>query len=663
MNKIFRFAMSAAAAALALVSCQRNELAEVFSGPKAKVTIGVKPEEIVESTRTFLEEDAAGAYHAKWSNSGEALGLFLGDRTAASRPFVLTAEPTDDHDPIFTGEFSLEDGTYKMFIFYPSSAFFECDDEGAVGVDLKEVQTPDTGTFDPSCDLMGWSTDRVVVENGSLVLENIPLLRPMAILRLVLNADDDAIAKDMTVTGVRMEVEEGASSNDHVILTGRPYLNDRGQITGWGTISSSVEAEIDESSLITVGEVDFNEVFLVVNATTVPAGRKITFTVEGKNLAGEEIKFERVVSKDDEDMTFQAGKINSIGLKLRDKDLVGGDKEDFSGDWLITGVKNDVTYAAVAYASGNNIKATAPLTFSADGSTITSTADLSECLMTFTKETSGDYEGMYTIMDANGMYLYAAASSSNALKAKDEPDVNAYWTVVKEEGVYSIVASKSENRNVMRFNPNGSNDALVACYASADSQNPVTLYPASMISGLTDPLITFEGDENGRVEKTVPASTTSVEFSFTKNKYVTELPTVEKVGGLYRFDGDPVVSDNKITIPILANTSEDVLFIIVKVTGQGIDENGIILEIKQEAYEAPEALTMASLNSKIRTDNKTAAAEALEYTGTIDNVVVTGVKGDYAFAEDATGGILLFKVSGLAAGVKASGETTIKAYM
>lgn len=662
MKKFFRFAMSAAAAVLALVSCQRSELAEVFSGPKTKITVGVKPDEIVESTRTFLEEDATGAYHSKWSNSGEALGLFLGDRTAASRPFVLTAEPTDDNDPVFTGEFSIEDGTYKMFIFYPSSAFFECDDEGAVGVDLKEVQTPDLGTFDPSCDLMGWSTDRVVVENGSLVLENIPLLRPMAILRLVLNSDDDAIAKDMTVTGVRMEVEEGASANDNVILTGRPYLNNLGQITGWGTASSSVEAVIDESSLITVGEVDFNEVFLVVNAATVPAGRKITFSVEGKNVAGDEIKFERTVSKDEEDMTFQAGKINSIGLKLRDKDLVGASTDYYvkvkslsdliAGDYLIV-YEGDFQHASVAFDGGlqalDAVENTIEVTI--EDEKIAASDELDAAV--FTIDPNG------TVLSKSGKYIGVTANS-NGLGASEDSGTYANTFDFDADGNAVIKADFDGSTMTLRYNY-ASNQLRFRYYKSG--QSPIALYAAYYNVEDPTPRVVFAEEQNGYVYKTVPASATSVEFTFSKNKYVTELPTVTKYSGLDCFDGDPVVTDNKVTVPILASQETTPRYLVLKVTGQGIDENGIILEITQEAYEAPEVLTMASLNSKIRTDNKTGKSDALEYSGEISDLIVTEKQGDYCFAEDATGGILLYQVSGLEEGMKMSGQATFKAYM
>ena len=139
-------------------------------------------------------------------------------------------------------------------------------------------------------------------------------------------------------------------------------------------------------------------------------------------------------------------------------------------------------YAARAWFDGFNNLRGQEISVDKDKQEIKAAENDFALKMTFTKVKEGEYKDMYTIQDANGKYLYASSSSGNQLKAKDEPDVNAYWTVTIKDDDYSIIASKSDNRNVMRFNPNGNNDAIVACYAS-DSQSPVKLYPASMISG------------------------------------------------------------------------------------------------------------------------------------------------------------------------------------
>jgi hypothetical protein len=72
--------------------------------------------------------------------------------------------------------------------------------------------------------------------------------------------------------------------------------------------------------------------------------------------------------------------------------------------------------------------------------------------------------------EENGKYLYAAASNSNNLKSQDIVNDNAKWTISVSEGVASIVATESSNRNVMQFN-----SSLFSCYGSA-SQSAIALY-------------------------------------------------------------------------------------------------------------------------------------------------------------------------------------------
>ena len=637
--------LAAAAAALAVVSCNKNEIGAPESGPRTLISIGAKPETPQES-KTYIEEAASPTgtvYHAKWSNSGEQLGVIFGNIDDKSKPITLSAEDTSNNDPIFTGEATLDDGTYNLFLFYPRSAYEKCYASGSVGINLKATQHPVLGSFDPTCDLMGWSTDDAVVANGSFSLEDITLVRPMAILRVNLNAPtgggkalEDGIG---SVTGFKMEVAAGESASDKVTLTGRVAVSPTGGLGDWTIENNYVEASIPASELITIGDTDgFQSLYLVVNPTTIPSGREITFSVETEKYSGVN-KITRTVTARS-DMEFEAGKVNTINLTLRDKDFPGTVvDEDYNGDWLITGVKNDVTYAALAFSSGNNLKATAALTFSADGSTISSETDLTDCIMTFTKVTEGDYAGMYTIQDANGKYLYAASSSGNQLKAKDEPDVNAYWTVTMDGEDHSIIASESANRNVMRFNANGSNDALVACYASV-SQSPVRLYPASMISGLvTDPVITFEGAEpmegssSLMVTKTVSASATSVEFPYTKNKYVTELPRVSKysfMGAWFVPDNGWEVTDSKVTVTLTPNTTQYTRDNQLIVLGQGFtDEKRMYLLIKQEAAQ-PASTVSAVLAGGAGTYNS------------IENLLVYDVKGKNVIVGDDTGKMLLF---------------------
>ncbi len=576
MKRISIFLATAAIAALAALSCNKNELnvPEEPVGPKVSVRISGAPEdarEVDPSTRTFISETGS-SYEAKWSNSGEALGVVLGDVDDKVQPAILEAEPTTDNNPIFTGELTAEDGTYDIFVFYPASAFGTGYNDGGLGFDLKKVQNPVLGSFDPAADLMGYSSDDAVVEDGSLVLENIALQRPMAILRINLNADSDAKAFGQKVSSLKMQLPSD------LILTGRAKISAAGMDWNQSLKCSYVKAEIDLGEEITVGESDgFNAVYLVVNPLLIPAGTEINFIVETEDYNGT-TAFNRTVTAPS-DMQLQAGNVNVIGLKLRDKDLptvsdksylkVTSDSGLDDGQYLIVYEEGSRAFnggLSTLDAASNYIE----VVIEDDAIPSTTVTDAAA----FTIEAM---EGGYSILSASGKYICQTANS-NGLAARDEAVVNSIS--IEESGDADIACSG----NHLRYNANSGQDRFRYFKSTSYStQKPVALYRLDVAADPT-PRITFEGDENGRVEKTVPASTTTVEFPYTKNKYVTELPTLTKVGGLGLFDGEPVVSDNKVTINIIPNTDETDKRIIVKMTGQGIADEGVVLTIVQEAY-------------------------------------------------------------------------------
>ena len=170
--------------------------------------------------------------------------------------------------------------------------------------------------------------------------------------------------------------------------------------------------------------------------------------------------------------------------------------------------------------------------------------------MTFTKVTEGSYEGMYTIQDAGGKYLYAASSSSNHLKggAAAESE-NYYWTVECNDGAYSIVASMSSNRSVMQFNPNNGTP-LFSCYSSA-SQSPVKLYSYSMVKADTTPRITVKDTEYN-----VSADDETLEFSYT-TKNIDGTPTVSVADGATMMNVEADAEAGIVTVIFDANAEEE----------------------------------------------------------------------------------------------------------
>ena len=142
---------------------------------------------------------------------------------------------------------------------------------------------------------------------------------------------------------------------------------------------------------------------------------------------------------------------------------------------LIVGKKDQSFYAAKEYnysSTDKNIKAESGITVSNNFISQSSLAEKS--IGVYLIETStieGDDTIYYSFKDSKGKYLYAASSSSNDMKTQDSITNDSRFVISINNGIFSVVATKSGNRNKMQFN---SSSDLFSCYSSG--QSPVYLY-------------------------------------------------------------------------------------------------------------------------------------------------------------------------------------------
>ena len=173
---------------------------------------------------------------------------------------------------------------------------------------------------------------------------------------------------------------------------------------------------------------------------------------------------------------------------------------------------------------------------------------MADSKMVVTKVVGGTYDGLYTIMDASGKYLYAASSSGNQLKSaalSTSTPQHYYWSIVENEGVYEIIASKSANRNVMQFNYNNGSP-IFNCYSSA-SQKAVALYAYSDIKPDTKPKISVTN-----TAYSVKATDTSVDIPYTV-KNITDAISASVADGATMSNVSANVTEGKVTVSFAAN--------------------------------------------------------------------------------------------------------------
>ena len=172
--------------------------------------------------------------------------------------------------------------------------------------------------------------------------------------------------------------------------------------------------------------------------------------------------------------------------------LVKNVTELSAGDEVI--IASSISNYAIGTAASNNYKGAA---ITKVGETANTTTDVT----ILTVEETGIAEVPYAFKDGS-KYLYAAGSDKNYLKAQVTNNVNGQWAItITAEGVASIVAAKSTNRNVMQCNPNGGSP-IFACYTSADYQQ-LAIYRNS--ENVVKPVISGDADFVGSTQVTITA--------------------------------------------------------------------------------------------------------------------------------------------------------------
>lgn len=331
MKKI-AFYIIAALAAFTFFSCNKEVKTseeEIPAPAKTGATITVKARTAETRTHIVATETSDNVtYKAYWDDEGEALGVILTQSgiTAADVPAKLPGQKSGDEMIFSASGLDYADGTYNMFIFSPYDAY-DSSGDGYVVAELDGTQFPVKGSFDPACDLLGYATDGVVIADGQATIENIQLMRPMAILRVNLNADASDPVFGEVVRALTIEIPAV------VPLAGKIKITSNGNIS-MASSEYSVTALIDESEGIKVGApADEKAVYFVVPPVTLPKDTPITFTVDTENYNGENVISYTFPAK--EAMQFESGKVNTIDLTIKGGEI---SEERYAGG---TGIDGD----------------------------------------------------------------------------------------------------------------------------------------------------------------------------------------------------------------------------------------------------------------------------------------------------------------------------------
>ena len=524
MKTFTKFFVLVAAAAMALASCQKNEI----TGPETQeVHFTIKAD--IAETKTFITDKGDKTYTPSWSKEDKIGVLFALEENAKAVDFENTAESGEE--ATFEGKhaFTVVEGASEvdgyLYAFYPSSAFDKMYSDGGVRLDLKVTQYPTSTSFDPSCDLLiakpCYYMAEATGEDAEVVIDDMYFARMMSVLRINLNSE---FLSNETVKSVSFDA-------DGVDFTGAMKFNlATGEFVGNQSTTqdlSEVKAIYSEEDPIAVAG-EKNSAYLVVAPVTIPSGTALTFTIETENY--DIVK----TIKAPADMEMPAGNIAVINLSIAEENCTARveDTSDYSGEWLI--VNSDLTRAANAWANGNNLP---EFVLTTNEGVVLESDGIASCKMIITKEADG-----YTIQDASGMYLYAAgASDKNHLYGQE---TKSYWTIEKNETNYVITSLAKADRNILRYN---SSNKIFSCYSSG--QADVTLYKYSEIIPDTTPSISVAENTNA----SIGAEGGDLTFTCTiKNLDGETLEVVDESDYLTW-----TVAENVVTITVAANEAEE----------------------------------------------------------------------------------------------------------
>lgn len=471
MNKIISRIAVVAAAVTTFASCQM-EIADL-STETLSVNLNLNAD--VEQTKTYLGENNT----VLWGKD-ESVMLYLQDgdvkvedEVAVQVPKFIPSTATSDYNEKASAQFTftivniVPASEYTLGGIYPASAAIKDNKKAeAYKIALSATQNQIDGKYDPSAYIMVLKPE-VVTEVPTEYTAS--FRRAVALNKITLTGvEEDILSVEITIP-------------EDKYLAGRRFVD--------LTTAEFGEIYYDQSSSIVV-----NSVF---TGNTID----VWFTSWGVDLAqGDEMTikmtsatktYTRTITVREEGIKFVEGDLNKLTVNMSDATVETLD--DFSGEYLI--VNTDLTRAAQAWNNGNNLP---EFELNARDGVIYESEGIEKCKMTIELQA----DGKYTIKDANGLYLYAASSSSNHLKGKEEA---SSWTIEQDGNKYILTSSAQTSRNIMRYNEN---NKIFSCYSS--DQKDITLYKYSDIKVDTTPSISLAKNSDQ-----VTCDATSYEFTYT----------------------------------------------------------------------------------------------------------------------------------------------------
>lgn len=449
MRKSFVYAAGLMCLALSITDCQKElvDQTTLASEPNFELfaqPVTTKTANVGLDTR-WVAKDAINVFHAE----------------AGSTTYVIDNQFTvkDIETGRFDGKVSTSlsaDKSYDWYAFYPYTSLITTPDNTASGycyigsrADASQTQTGD----DNMSHICGSNYPLYGIAKN-VNASDVPSIQMQHLTSVIKIVVTNSTEEELTLNSVSFTAEEDISGQFYIA-----FNSETPKYTSAGYPSKTANLTV---SGVKVAAKATATVYMAIKPFTAKAGSTLKLAVNG---------YEKTLTLKN-DITFTAGHIKPLNFNYDKK------AENYSGTYLI--LNGDKTKVCSSFIVGNN-------NIKADDYAADNVKD--SWVMTIDK-VSG--EEMYTIKDANGMYLSTGnQKDKNILVGLKSADTSrSYWAISSvDDGTFTIIATKSSYRNILRYN---SQNSLFACYSSG--QDAITLVKYVALPALTKPVI--EADVN-----------------------------------------------------------------------------------------------------------------------------------------------------------------------
>lgn len=439
--------------ALTLTNCQKAQIEEVNPSPKANFELFASPAVATDAAITRTTNDGLAT---KWA-TGDQINIFH----APAGSTTYTNDKAFTLKDAATGSFSgtvgaLDGGSYDWYAFYPYKDKIVSPKNEKTGYcyigsrsDATQSQSGDNNMSHISGG--NYPLYGIAKNVASSDVPSIQMQHLSSVVKIVVtNSTDEALA----LTDVAFTANENISGQFYI-----SFDSETPKYTDAQYPSKTAKLAVSD---VTISPKTSATVYFAVKPFTAKTGSTLKLAVNG---------YEKTLTLKN-DITFTAGHIKPLNFNFDKK------AENYSGTYLI--LNSDKTKVCPSFTiNKNNIPAEDYIADNVKDSWV----------MTIDK-VSG--EEMYTIKDANGMYLSTGnqKDKNNLVGLKSADTSRSYWAISSvDDGTFTIIATKSSYRNILRYN---SQNSLFACYSSG--QDAITLVKYMALPALAKPVI--EADVN-----------------------------------------------------------------------------------------------------------------------------------------------------------------------